>query len=142
MRTFHVVCDDGFVKVADEPIAIGGKYWSVSAKNVIPHPTMVSCRISKVSNEFREALMPEIQSAMKDGRCSMALDVWTDDYKKVAYITATVHYVSAKWELTSLLFFSSDFPRSKKPEKTSLRKLCEGVRTWGLMKACGAMSYS
>ncbi|KAH9366339.1 hypothetical protein HPB48_006209 [Haemaphysalis longicornis] len=114
MRPFDVVCDDGFIKVADELIAIGAKYGSVSAKTVIPHPTTVSRRISEVANELREALMPEIQSAMKDGRCSMTLDMWTDDYKKVAYITATVHYVSAKWELRSLVLFNSDFPPERK----------------------------
>lgn len=114
MRPFDVVCDDGFIKVADKIIAIGAKYGSVSAKTVIPHPTTVSRRISEVANELREALMPEIQSAMKDGRCSMTLDMWTDGYKKEAYITATVHYVSAKWELSSLVLFTSDFPPERK----------------------------
>ncbi|KAH7953041.1 hypothetical protein HPB49_004004 [Dermacentor silvarum] len=92
MRSFDVVCDDGFLKVADELIAIGAKYGSITARTVIPHPTTVSRRVSEVANELREAVMPEIQSAMKEGRCSMTLDMWTDDYKKVAYITATEHY--------------------------------------------------
>ncbi|KAL1447265.1 hypothetical protein MTO96_028597 [Rhipicephalus appendiculatus] len=98
MRPFDV-CDDGFLKVAYELIAIGTKYGSVSGRTMIPHLTTMSCRVSEVANELREAVMPEIQSAMKKGRCSMNLDMWTDDYKKVAYITATAHYVSVKWEL-------------------------------------------
>lgn len=114
MRPFDVVCDDGFLKVADELIAIGAKYGSISARTVIPHPTTVSRRVSEVVNELREAVMPEIHSAMKEGRCSMTLDMWTDDYKKVAYITATAHYVSVKWELRSLVLFTSDFPPERK----------------------------
>ncbi|KAH9378762.1 hypothetical protein HPB48_017574 [Haemaphysalis longicornis] len=114
MQPFDVVCDDGFIKVADEHIAIGAKYGSVSAKTVIAPFTTVSRRISEVANELREVLMPEIQYAKKDGRCSMSLDLWTDDYRKVAYITATVAYVSAKWELRSLVLCSSDFPPERK----------------------------
>ncbi|KAL1486098.1 hypothetical protein MTO96_031533 [Rhipicephalus appendiculatus] len=96
MRPFDVVCDDGFLKVADVLIAIGAKYGSISARTVIPLPTTASCGVSEVAKKQREAVMPEIQSAMKKGRCSMNLDMWTHDYKKVAYITATAHYVSVK----------------------------------------------
>ncbi|KAH7939474.1 hypothetical protein HPB52_012780 [Rhipicephalus sanguineus] len=114
MRPFDAVCDDGFLNVADELIAIGAKYGSISARTVIPHPTTVSRRVSEVANELREVVMPEIQSAMKEGRCSMTLDMWTNDHKKIAYITATAHYVSVKWELMSLVLFTSDFPPERK----------------------------
>ncbi|KAH7960445.1 hypothetical protein HPB49_019937 [Dermacentor silvarum] len=91
-KRFDFVRDGGFLKVADELIAIGAKQGSISARAVIPHPTTVPRRVSEVANELREAVMPEIQSAMKEGHCSMTLDIWTDDYKKVAYITGTAHY--------------------------------------------------
>ncbi|KAH8024539.1 hypothetical protein HPB51_025458 [Rhipicephalus microplus] len=92
VRPFDVFCDDGFLNVADELTAIGAKYESISATTVIPRPLTVSRRVSEVASELREVVMPEIQSAMKEGRCSMTLDMWTNDHKKIAYITATVHY--------------------------------------------------
>ncbi|KAH8024807.1 hypothetical protein HPB51_001221 [Rhipicephalus microplus] len=110
MRPFDVVCDDGFLIVADELTAIRAKYGSISARTVIPHLTTVSRRVSEVANELQEVVMPEIQSALKEGRCSMTLDMWSDDHKKIAYITAKAHYVSVKRELRGLVLFTNDSP--------------------------------
>ncbi|KAH8019231.1 hypothetical protein HPB51_018458 [Rhipicephalus microplus] len=67
MRPVDVVCDEGFLNVADELIAIGTKYGSIYARTVIPHPTAVSRRVTEVANELREVVMPEIQSAIQEG---------------------------------------------------------------------------
>ncbi|KAH8022077.1 hypothetical protein HPB51_021529 [Rhipicephalus microplus] len=60
IQPFDVVCDDGFLNAADELIAIGAKYGSISARTGIAHPTTVSRRLSEVANELREVAMPEI----------------------------------------------------------------------------------
>ncbi|KAH8032681.1 hypothetical protein HPB51_000466 [Rhipicephalus microplus] len=58
---------------------------------------------------------------MKEGRWSMTFDMWTNDHKKIAYITAMAHYVSVKWELGSLVLFTSDFSPEKKT-RDNIRK--------------------
>lgn len=68
---------------------------------------MVYHIVFEVANEVREAVMPDVQSAMKDGHCPMTLGMW-NDYKEVACITATVHYVSVKWKRRSLVLFNSN----------------------------------
>ncbi|KAH8037575.1 hypothetical protein HPB51_014890 [Rhipicephalus microplus] len=131
-RPFDVVCDDGFLNAGDELIAISAKYGSISARTVIPHPTTVSRRVSEVANELQEVGMPDIQPAMKEGHCSRTLDKWTNDNKKIAYITATAHYVSVKWELRSLVLFTSDFISERKMGKNIRNKIARKSAKLGM----------
>ncbi|KAL1429775.1 hypothetical protein MTO96_015763 [Rhipicephalus appendiculatus] len=114
MRPFDVVRDEGFLKIADELVAAGARYGTLSAKELLPHPTTVSRKAAEVASSLRERLRPEIKAAMEHGRGSTTVDMWTDDYKKTAYATATVHYVDDDWELNNLELFTSDFPPEKK----------------------------
>lgn len=69
----------------------------------------MSCKASEVANEVQEAVVPDIQSALKEGCCPIMFGMRTNDYKKVAFIIATVHYVSEKWKLRGLVLFTSNF---------------------------------
>ncbi|KAH7979135.1 hypothetical protein HPB49_008356 [Dermacentor silvarum] len=86
----------------------------MSAKELLPHPTTVNHKAAQMAGDLRKTLRPVIQAAMDEGHCSMTVDMWTDDYKKTAYITAAAHYVNDDWELISLILFTSDFPPEKK----------------------------
>ncbi|KAH7933304.1 hypothetical protein HPB49_011314 [Dermacentor silvarum] len=113
MRPLDVVCDTGFFSLADELIVVGARRGIVPAKDVLPHPTTVSRKVAEVADTLRESLKPDIHKAMEE-RCACKVDMWTDDYKKVAYTSVTVHYINKKWELMRLDIFTSDFPPDKK----------------------------
>ncbi|KAH7948972.1 hypothetical protein HPB49_003656 [Dermacentor silvarum] len=82
--------------------AAGARYGTKSAKELLPHPTTVNRKAAQVAGDLRETLRPVIKAAMEEGHCSMTVNMWTDDYKKTAYIAATAHYVNDDWELISL----------------------------------------
>ncbi|KAH7980026.1 hypothetical protein HPB49_012607 [Dermacentor silvarum] len=109
MRPIDVVCDTGFLSLADELIAVGARHGTVPTKDVFPHPTTASRKVAEVAGALRESLKPGVHQAMEEGRCACTVGVWTDDYK-VAYTSVTVHYINKKWELISLDLFTSDFP--------------------------------
>lgn len=132
MRPFDVVCDEGFLKLADELISIGARHGIIAAKYVLPHPTTLSRKVAEVAEELREAIKPAVRQAIEEGRCAFTVDMWTDDYKKVAYITATAHYVNDEWELVSLVLFTCDFP----PEK----KTGDNIRK-ELVRRCAKLGY-
>ncbi|KAL1486595.1 hypothetical protein MTO96_046892 [Rhipicephalus appendiculatus] len=130
--SFYVVRDEGFLKIADELVAAGARYGTLSAKELLPHPTTVSRKAAEVASFLREKLRPEIKAAMEDGRCSVTVDMRTDDYKKTAYTTATVHYVDDDWELNNLVLFTSDFPPEKKTGDNIRRELVRRCAKYGL----------
>lgn len=132
MRPFDVVCDTGFLSLADELIVVGARHGIVPAKDVLPHPTTVSRKVAEVAGALRESLKPDIHKAMEEKRCACTVDMWTDDYKKVAYTSVTVHYINNKWELISLVLFTSDFPPDKKTGE-NIRK--------EIMRRCSKLGY-
>ncbi|KAH7953537.1 hypothetical protein HPB49_009655 [Dermacentor silvarum] len=130
MRPFDVVCDKGFLSLADELIAVGARHGIVPAKYVLPHPTTVSRKVAEVAGALRESLKPDIHQAMEERRCACTVDMWTDDYGKVAYTSATVHYITKKLELISLDLFTSDFPPEKKTGENIRKEIvrrCEKI---------------
>ncbi|KAH6937319.1 hypothetical protein HPB50_026731 [Hyalomma asiaticum] len=66
--------------------------------------------------------------------------MWTDDYGKISYTTATAHYIDDKWKLHSHVLFTCDFPNEKKSgenvRKELLRRFAKlGVCSDALAKA-------
>lgn len=41
--------------------------------------------------------MLHIKENVDENRCSMTLDLWSDDYLKRNYLTITVHYIDRIW---------------------------------------------
>ncbi|KAH7948934.1 hypothetical protein HPB49_003609 [Dermacentor silvarum] len=114
MRPLDVVRDDRCFKLADELVAADARYGTLFAKESLEHSPTVSRKAAEVAGDLRETLRPVIKAAMEEGHCSMNVDMWTDDCKKTACITATAHNVNDDWELKSLLLFTRDFT----PEQT------------------------
>ncbi|KAH7978216.1 hypothetical protein HPB49_004835 [Dermacentor silvarum] len=86
-------------------LAAGARYGTMSAKKLLLHPTTVNRKAAQVAGDLRETLRPVIKAAMEKGHCSMTVDMWSDDYKKTAYITASAHYVNDDCELISLVIY-------------------------------------
>jgi len=86
--------------LAQSLITLGVKYGQVSAKDVLPHPTTVSRKITDVAAKVKqETVMPEIQNCLNKWGGGITTDMWTESYKQVSYITVTVHYITGEWKL-------------------------------------------
>jgi hypothetical protein len=57
IRPFETIAGDGFIAMAQAFIGIGVKYGQASAKDVIPHPTTVSRKISDIATKLKETVV-------------------------------------------------------------------------------------
>lgn len=135
MRPFDVVSGSGFKAVAEELIQIGAKYGKVNAEDILPHPTTVSRKVAEVAGALRESIMPEILLALNEGRCAITTDMWTDDFKKIAYTTATAHYIDSNWSMHCRVVFTCDFPSERKTGDNIRKEL---VRRFMKLGVCDA----
>jgi len=110
LRPFETVAGDGFVALAQAFISVGVKYCQVSAKDVIPHPTTVSRRVTDVAAKVRqETVMPEIRNCFNKCGGGITTDMWTESYRQLGYITVTVHYITEEWKLVERVVATREF---------------------------------
>lgn len=96
----ETIAGESFVGLAQSLITLGVKYGQVSAKDVLPHPTTVSRKITDVAAKVKqETVMPEIQNCLNKWGGGITTDMWTESYKQVSYLTVTVHYITGEWKL-------------------------------------------
>lgn len=135
MRPFDVVSGSGFKEVAEELIQIGARYGNVNAQDILPHPTTVSRKVAELAGALRDGIMPEIQLALSESRCAITTDMWTDDFRKTAYTTATAHYIDSKWSMHCRVVFTCDFPNERKTGDNIRKEL---VRRFMKLGVCDA----
>lgn len=58
---------DEFFKFADEFVAAGARYRTISAKESVAHPMTVSRKAAEVPGDLRETLRPVTKAAMEEG---------------------------------------------------------------------------
>lgn len=87
---FSVVSTEGFVNVTEKLVNIGAKYGgSVDIADMLPHRTTVSRNISTIYNHLLPEIKNELQNINLGG---VASDIWSDNYKRLAYIYVTINY--------------------------------------------------
>lgn len=47
-------------------------------------------------------------------QCSASTDMWTDEFKHLAYSTLTLHYIEKNWTLCTKVLFTCEFPADDK----------------------------
>ena len=132
IRPFEAIAGPGFIELAQSLINIGATHGSVSAAEVLPHPTTVSRRLFSVAEKKREQILPEIRDAIRDGCAAATTDLWTGVYKKIAYPTMTIHYIKTTWELKNRVLFTCDFPLERKTGANIEKELIKRFTKIGL----------
>lgn len=101
LRPDDIVSGNSFAKLA--LMNIGARHGPLDAANILPHRTTVARKVEELAANVRCQLMPEILSAMNESRCAITTDMWTDDYRKISYTTATAHYIDERDEVSEYL---------------------------------------
>jgi hypothetical protein len=115
IRPFEAVAGVGFVALAQSLIDVGVKYGRVSARDVLPHPTTVSRRVSEVVEKLKnDNVRPQIESCVKKWGGAVTTDMWTETYTQSSYITVTLHYMTENWTLLERVLATREFdPQSR-----------------------------
>ena len=101
IRPFYFVQGKGFLELAQELITVGATHGRVPANSVLQSPNTVAKRCQDLAEEKREVMAKQVKDILKNGgKVGMSTDMWTDDFRKIHYLSITCHYVRFRlnWE--------------------------------------------
>jgi len=102
----------------------------VSAKDVLPHPTTVSRRISDVAAKIRhDVVLPDIRNCLNKWGGGITTDMWTESYRQVSYITVTVHYVTDEWKLVERVIATREFDPDLRHTAANIKQVVNAILT-------------
>lgn len=110
LRPFEIIVGQGFREFSQEMINIGATYGNLSVDNIFPHPTTISRNIIKKAESIKLDLTIKLKDIFQHVGGAFTTDMWTDDYRKVSYISLTVHYIDENWQLKEQILAASKFP--------------------------------
>lgn len=126
IRPFNIVNGGGFKELAQELINVGAAYGRVPVNSVIPRHVTIAKKCTDMAEEKRKALVQTLQTLLKDGTVAMTTDMWTEDYRKISYLTITCHFISEDMELVNKTLTTTMFPLEE-------AKTGENIR-WEILK--------
>ena len=109
IRPFEIIVGQGFKEFAQEMINIGAIYGNLPVDNLFPHPTTLSRNVIKKA-EVKNDLSTRLKYVFELVGGAFTTDMWTDDYRKVSYISLTVHYIDENWQICEQTLAASKFP--------------------------------
>lgn len=90
-----------------------------SPKEYLPSRHTVSRDLIRQYDKVKEKLKPMLTNLFVDSNdacgAAIGLDVWTDEFRKISYIGATIHYINNEFELCTRVI-------DNKPLKTNVSK--------------------
>ena len=94
-------------------INIGTMYGSLSVDDLFLHPTTISRNVIKEAESVKSTLTLKLKDIFQLVGGAFTTDMWTDDYRKISYISLTVHYIDENWQLKEQILAASKFPDAK-----------------------------
>ncbi|CAM4672842.1 unnamed protein product [Leuciscus chuanchicus] len=123
IRPFYFVQGDGFLELAQELINVGATRGRVAASSVLPSPNTVATHCRNLAEEKREELAKQVKEILnKGGKVGMSTDMWTDDFRKIHYLSITCHYVTEDFELIGKNLTTATFPVDEKKTGDNIKR--------------------
>jgi hypothetical protein len=110
LRPFEIILGEGFREFSQEMINIGATYGTLSVDELFPHPTTISRNVIKKAESAKTALALKLKDVFQFTGGAFTTDMWTDDFRKLSYISLTVHYIDENWQLKEQVLAASKFP--------------------------------
>lgn len=110
LRPFEIITGQGFREFAQEMINIGSKYGYLQVDELFPHPTTISRNIIKSADFLKKKIALNLKDIFEIVGGAFTSDMWTDDYRKISYISLTVHYIDDTWKMKEQILAASKFP--------------------------------
>lgn len=100
LRPFEIVAGTGFHNVLQVVADIQARSkHKVFVEDLICHPTTIARNLIGMADEKRQILESALKKLAEQNIWrGFTTDLWTDDINKVAYISISVHYISADWK--------------------------------------------
>ncbi|ROL29787.1 Transposable element Hobo transposase [Anabarilius grahami] len=114
IRSFETVAGNGFTQLAQELINVGAAHGHLSATILLPDSTTISRKYKELATAKRGDVVEEIKGVMSLIKVGMTTDMWTDDHRKIRYMSITCHYVTPQYDMKSRVLTTTIFPNEAK----------------------------
>ena len=94
-------------------INISAMYESLSVDDLFLYPITISRNVMKEAELVKSTLTLKLKDIFQLVGGAFTTDMWTDDYRKISYISLTVHYIDENWQLKEQILAASKFPDAK-----------------------------
>lgn len=122
IRPFNIVNGEGFEELAQELINVEAVCGRVPVNSVIPRHVTIAKRCTDMAEEKMEALVQKLKTLLKNGTVAMTTDMWTEDYRKISYLTITCHFISEDMELVNKTLTTTMFPLEEAKTGENIRR--------------------
>lgn len=75
-----------------------------------------------MADEKRNALVYTLNDVLNESTIAMTTDMWTDDYRKVSYLTITCHFINNDVELVNRTLTTAMFPLEEAKTGENIRR--------------------
>jgi hypothetical protein len=127
LRPFKAVEGTGFLELCQTFVDLGAKYGHFDVQKNLPSRMSVSRHVDPMVNEVKECVKKELQDAKF---IALTSDGWTDDFRKISYITVTASYFNSKLELCSRILNTGEVEERKTADVLG-RIVAEVVEDYG-----------
>ncbi len=114
IRPLETVAGNGFIQLTQELINVGATHSRLSATSLLPDPTTISRKCKELATAKRGDIVEEIKGVMSLINVGMTTGMWTDDHRKISYLSITCHYVTKQYDMKSRVLTTTSFPNEAK----------------------------
>ncbi|CAF3329824.1 unnamed protein product [Rotaria sp. Silwood2] len=135
MRSFQIVQDSGFKDVIDVCLTIGREFGSdtvISSNDIISCDRTIKNEIKRLAAHERLLLKDCLVEAVKYGGVCISPGIWSDKYRKICYLGATVHFAEKDSKYYSVDLFCTEFKAKKKSGENIMKLLRKELLSFGL----------
>lgn len=121
IRPMSVIDGSRFKELGQFLIKVGSQYVNIDIKDLLPHPTTITKNAIKIAENHRNELIENILPFIQENCCAMTTDMWSDKYKKLHYITITIHYINRNWMLQKHVLHTGQWPLTEKKTAENIK---------------------
>ena len=110
LRPFTAVEGEGFLSLCQTLVEYGAKYGQFDVGKNMPCRTTISKHVDPIVNVVKKQVKEELQKARF---IALTSDGWTDDFRKVSYITVTASYFDSSMQLYSRILNTGEVEERK-----------------------------
>jgi hypothetical protein len=98
-HSFRSVEHSGFRNMMQTFVDMGAKHGKFDVKDVLFGRKAVSRETGKLASEVKNEIVRKLKDPVSDGTVSVTLDLYTDDYRKKAYLDVHAQWVDANFDV-------------------------------------------
>jgi hypothetical protein len=122
---FQAVEGEGFVSLAQELVDIGASKGRVDVRQLLPCRQAVCNKVEELADEAKSKFMPLLDEAVAKNGLAATTDMWTQENKKVHFLTVICHMFNSKGKPETRTAFTVPFEESASGENIWLEVLSQ-----------------